>query len=370
MPSRFSDRAYERSLSTGTGAIVLGGPVTDYRSLFVAFGVGAPFYYVIVNPLTNEWEVGSSTGLTVAAGIYSMPRSTVIESSNAGALVNFTAGLKDVRNTLPASVAARFVSGPTVAVDNALTRYDGTTGLLVQSSNWLLDDADKLKGIAAYSPIVTVTGSNLDLNLGNTFYKLLTGDVALTVTNASPGQKFSLKVAQDAVGGRYVTWWSTITWADLNAPTLRNSPLNNNWLGFVCTSDVFSEFDGFSLSVCADPTDAAPSSMISKSANLAFGDASPIALYTLPTLARVELVSVIIDTPYDTAATVTIGRSGNLAKYAVAADINLQAPAGTRFSVLQHVVANTTIESLIATYVSNGATVGAARVVVNYVAPA
>lgn len=369
MPTRFADRAYERSSTTGTGSLVLGGAVLDYRSLFASFGVGVPFYYVILNQFANEWEVGSSAGLIDTLGVYSMPRTTVIESSNAGALVNFSAGLKEVRNTLPASVAARFASGPTVAVDNALTRYDGTTGLLLQSSNWLLNDVDKLKGYAAYSDIVTVTGTEIDLNLGNTFYKLLTSSVTLTVVNYSPGQKFSLKLLQDGVGGHTVNWWGGITWADYAEPVLRTAATLNNWIGFVCTSAT-PEFDGFSLSVCADPTEPSPGGMVSVSGSISFGDASPISLFSLVALARVELMTVVIDTPYDTAATITIGTAGDPDKYTVAADIDLQAPAGTRFTVTQLVAANSALELIRATYASNSATVGEARVIMNYAAPA
>ena len=173
--SRFSDRTFERTTFTGLGDVTLLGPVLDYISFFSAFGVGVPFYYVIVHPFIDEWEVGSSTGLVDTEGNYSFPRSTVITSSNAGLATDFTEGTKEVRCTLPASVTDRFVSGPTSVADNSLSRFDGVTGRLLQTSGWSLDDNDKMREVSSYSDIITVPASapDFNLNLGHTYFMLL-----------------------------------------------------------------------------------------------------------------------------------------------------------------------------------------------------
>ena len=85
------DRVLEMSTSTGTGAFTLGGAQTGFQS-FSVVGSGNTTYYTIhgKNPdgtLTGEWEVGTGTYTTG-----SLARDTVLESSNANALVNFSAG--------------------------------------------------------------------------------------------------------------------------------------------------------------------------------------------------------------------------------------------------------------------------------------
>ena len=95
----YADRVKETSTTTGTGAFTLAGAVAQFQSFNSKFGVGPEFYYAIVGQTGTEWEVGegfltSSTSLT---------RSDVYDSSNAGALVNFSAGTKDVFCTLPAA---------------------------------------------------------------------------------------------------------------------------------------------------------------------------------------------------------------------------------------------------------------------------
>ena len=95
------DRVLETSTSTGTGAFTLGGAQTGFQS-FSVVGSGNTTYYTIQGKnadgtLTGEWEVGTGTYTTG-----SLARDTVLESSNANALVNFSAGNKDVFCDLPA----------------------------------------------------------------------------------------------------------------------------------------------------------------------------------------------------------------------------------------------------------------------------
>jgi len=54
------------------------------------------------------------------------------------------------------------VDGPGVAVDNAVTRFDGTDGKNVQSSGVVIDDSDNVTGIANLSLTGTVDGRDVD----------------------------------------------------------------------------------------------------------------------------------------------------------------------------------------------------------------
>jgi hypothetical protein len=97
------DRVKETSTTTGTGAFTLAGAVSQFRSFSSVFASGAvgvydPLYYCIAGQTGTEWEVGK--GYLSSATV--LVRDTVFSSSNAGALVNFSAGTKDVFNTITA----------------------------------------------------------------------------------------------------------------------------------------------------------------------------------------------------------------------------------------------------------------------------
>ena len=87
-----ADRVRETTTVVGTGTATLLGAVTGYQS-FTAVGNANTTYYVIASQAANEWEVG--IGTYTASGT-TLSRDTVLSSSNAGALVNFTAGTKDI----------------------------------------------------------------------------------------------------------------------------------------------------------------------------------------------------------------------------------------------------------------------------------
>ena len=90
------DRVQETSTTTGTGTITLAGAVTGFQS-FSVIGNSNTTYYAIVGG--SEWEVGlgtyTSSGTTLS-------RDTILESSNGGTAVNFSAGTKNVFVTYPA----------------------------------------------------------------------------------------------------------------------------------------------------------------------------------------------------------------------------------------------------------------------------
>jgi hypothetical protein len=97
-----ADRVKETTVTTGTGTVTLAGATSGFQS-FSAVGNGNSTYYTIAGQSSSEWEVGigtyTSSGTTLS-------RTTVLSSSNAGSLVSFSAGTKDVFVTYPASVAA------------------------------------------------------------------------------------------------------------------------------------------------------------------------------------------------------------------------------------------------------------------------
>jgi hypothetical protein len=117
----YRDRVLETSISTGTTAFVLAGTITGRQTFLTAFGASSQTVAYCIEgtntdgTLTGEWEVGTgtfngSTGLT---------RTTVLASSNAGALVPFSAGSKNVFDTAPAAYLVPQGTDKSVAFNDA-----------------------------------------------------------------------------------------------------------------------------------------------------------------------------------------------------------------------------------------------------------
>ena len=105
-----ADRVREQSNTSGTGTFTLSGAVTGYQTFSSAIGNGNTCYYTISNPGTTEWEVGVGT---VGAG--TLARTTVLSSSNAGSIVTFTSGTKDVFVTYPSETSVFAGNAPGTA---------------------------------------------------------------------------------------------------------------------------------------------------------------------------------------------------------------------------------------------------------------
>jgi len=124
------DRVRETTTTTGTGTVTLGGAATGFQS-FSVIGNGNTTFYTIQLANTNEWEVGigtyTSSGTTLS-------RDTILESSNSGSAVNFSAGTKDVFVTYPAEKAIYEGNLPTKLV---VTKRDTTTADIALANGYL-----------------------------------------------------------------------------------------------------------------------------------------------------------------------------------------------------------------------------------------
>ena len=121
-----ADRVKVNTTTTGTGTIVLGNAATGYQS-FAVIGNGNTTYYTIAGQTTTEWEVGIGT---YYSGNVSLSRNTILSSSNAGAVANFSAGTKDVFVTYPSEASALGGSGQAIIVNQttASANYTIATG--------------------------------------------------------------------------------------------------------------------------------------------------------------------------------------------------------------------------------------------------
>lgn len=104
------DRVKVTSITTGTGTFTLGSAVAGFQD-FSVVGDANTTFYTITYAVTGDWEVG--IGTYTASGT-TLSRDTVLESSNAGSLVDFGVGEKIVFVTYPAERAVWANAVPTV----------------------------------------------------------------------------------------------------------------------------------------------------------------------------------------------------------------------------------------------------------------
>lgn len=103
------DRVFETTTTTGTGALTLAGAITGYRTFASVMATSDTCLYAVWGvdangTPTGEWEGGLGT----YSGTNTLTRTTVLESSNAGSAVSFSAGTKYVAITLLAAKTGQF----------------------------------------------------------------------------------------------------------------------------------------------------------------------------------------------------------------------------------------------------------------------
>jgi hypothetical protein len=94
-----SDRVKETTTTTGTGAITLGGAMSNFRAFSSALSNGDVTYYAIVDDTNSEHEVGKGT---YTSSGNTLSRDTIFESTNSDAAVDLQSGSKTVFITFPA----------------------------------------------------------------------------------------------------------------------------------------------------------------------------------------------------------------------------------------------------------------------------
>jgi hypothetical protein len=193
-----ADRIKETTTSTGTGTVTLAGAATGFQS-FAAVGDGNTTYYTIAGG--SEWEVG--VGTYTSSGT-TLSRDVILESSNSGSAVNFSAGTKDVFVTYPAERAVFTTDTQTLSNKtlDAVTIDNGYTEEIFAISD----------------------GGSVDLDPANGSIQTWTLGAARspTATGFDNGQSMTLMIDD---GTAYAITWPSVTWATDGgvAPTLNTT---------------------------------------------------------------------------------------------------------------------------------------------------
>ena len=121
-----ADRVQETCAAPGTGIVTLLGAVTQYQSFSAGIGANNTTYYTIADQTGSNWEVGLGT---IGATGLTLTRTTVLASSNANSIVNFSVGTQNIWCDYPA--------GRSVYQDGTLTanapQLQASNGLILNS---------------------------------------------------------------------------------------------------------------------------------------------------------------------------------------------------------------------------------------------
>ena len=187
------DRVKDQTATTGTGTVTIDGVApTGYRTITSAHTTGATVRYTIITSDFTEWEVGQ--GVWTAAGT-TLTRVTVYASSNAGALVSFSAGTKIV------------FTGPTAAYSDVaptLGWYSPSADNIRTGNSVTIDDTLSVGAsiFATGGSGPAVTSSLIGMNAATLFFvnSANTANNRIVDFNSAGSNLFDMRVINDAYG--------------------------------------------------------------------------------------------------------------------------------------------------------------------------
>ncbi len=233
-----ANRIKEYCTVIGTGDVTLIGAINAVHRPFNSAFNDVECFYVIINPSANEFEVGKGTYNTSPNNI---TRNSVYLSSNANALVSFTAGTKYIYNDVPAEFFNLYaapntvpisgddgkidtswlpesgpgsgnVTGPDPSTEDAIAAYADATGTLLRNTEVIIhaDANDKLETKATFAGWGQVEGGavvTLDFDEADKWLIYPDQDFSLVFDNVSIGQRLTIAID-------YVHEATSLLWPD------------------------------------------------------------------------------------------------------------------------------------------------------------
>jgi len=260
----WKDKVAETSTTTGTGAFTLAWALTGYRTFGSVCSTNDTVYYSITAVDANgvpsgEWE----TGLGTYSGANTLTRTTVLDSSNSGAVVSFSAGTKRVAVSAVAATQPRVISRQ-VTSGSAVSVTFSSIPQIFEDLRVVIMGRSAI-GTQEGSVYVTFngdTGSNYDYTRTAMYQSSVTGgsgfsqtsmNVAGVCGSSAPAGASSLvniyipsymrttfhktvitdsgeKKFSTAQSFAYVRWAGTSTWHSTNAITSITVSTDTNWV--------------------------------------------------------------------------------------------------------------------------------------------
>ena len=179
MALALNNRVRETTATTGTGAVTLAGAVDGFQTFAAGIGNDNTTYYAISINSENEWEVGLGT---LNGDSSTLTRTSVLESSNGDAAVDFSAGSKEIFCTLPSEKA--------VYLDASDAQVGGFSSLADDGSPQLGANLDVVTfDIVSTSDrdIDIIPNGTGDVNLGADTVQIGDNDANATLTTQGTG---------------------------------------------------------------------------------------------------------------------------------------------------------------------------------------
>lgn len=191
---------------------------------------------IVVGTTALSFSQLSGSGATTFLGLTDTPSAYTGQTLK---FVRVNAGETALEFATPAGGGD--VTGPASATDNALVRFDGTSGTSIQNSAWTLDDSGVMNAadgvlqrpeIKDYAETVATPSSSagtltLDMTTANVFEVTLTENVTtLTISNPPASGKagsLTLILKQDATGSRTFAWPASVKSAGGTDPTISSA---------------------------------------------------------------------------------------------------------------------------------------------------
>ena len=159
MALALNDRVRETTSTTGTGAVTLGGAVDGFQTFAAGIGNSNTTYYAISLNSASEWEVGLGT---LNGDSSTLTRTTVLQSSNSDAAVDFAAGAKEIFCTLPSEKALYLDASGDLANTGIITNTSVDASAAIAQTKLALDITNSevnASAAIALSKLATVTAS-------------------------------------------------------------------------------------------------------------------------------------------------------------------------------------------------------------------
>lgn len=222
-----ADRVQETCSSPGTGSVTLLGAVTGYRTFSAGIGNANSTFYAIADQTGANWEVGVGTYSTSGNAL---SRTTVLASSNAGSLVNFSSGTQNVWGDYPATNAV--FTDPSGNISRTIGDISGITGGILSPDYMTFDVAPTTIPTAPGSLYWDNTDGNQTLNL------IMAGGAA--TQQIGEEQYYRIKASSAITNGQVVMFTGTVgaSGALTGAPATGLTAATASYVMGIATQDI------------------------------------------------------------------------------------------------------------------------------------